>query len=138
MKPRDILLTLVVSSALAGLTTNAVASEDEEHEQDSAKLEAQAKISQAEAEKTALGKVPGSKVKETELEMEKGLLVWCIDVAGPGADDETEVLVNAKTGAVVAVEQEAPKDEMKEKKGKKKEKGEGSEDEEGEEGKDRD
>jgi hypothetical protein len=100
-------MALVTSGLLVGTTFDAQAKEE-------AGLKAQAKITQADAEKTALAKVPGGKVKEAELEEEDGLLVWCIDITGPDTKDETEVLVDAKTGKVVSVSKETPGEEKKE------------------------
>jgi len=73
-----------------------------------AELQAQAKISQGDAEKTALTKAPGGTIKETELEKEHGKLVWSIEIATPGERDLTEVHVDAVTGEIVAVEKEKP------------------------------
>ena len=89
----------------------------EKHEGDKeAKLEAQAKISKADAEKIALEKVPGGTIKEGELEKEKGKLIWSFDMATPGTTDTTEVHVDAITGAVLSNEKETAKEEAKEKK----------------------
>jgi len=69
-------------------------------------LMAQAKVSQEDATKTALGQVPNGTVKESELEKEKGVLVWSFDIATPGSKDVTEVQVDATTGKVVSVDKE--------------------------------
>ena len=93
-----------------------------------AKLEAQAKVSRAEAEKTALAKVPGGTVKEGDIEEEKGKLIWSFDITTPGSKNITEVAVDAKTGEVVSVDVETPEQQAKEKaedaKKEKEEKGE--------------
>jgi hypothetical protein len=80
-----------------------------------ASLAAQAKVSRADAEKTALTKAPNGTVKEAELEKEKGKLIWSFDIATPGSQNITEVGVDAITGAVVSVEQETPAQQAKEK-----------------------
>lgn len=67
-----------------------------------------AKISKEQAQKIALEQAPGGKVKSSELEQEKGALVWSFDISMPGTRDVTEVLVNAETGAVVEVSKETP------------------------------
>lgn len=85
----------------------------EKHEQ--AKLEAQAKVSRADAEKAALTKAPNGTVKEGELEKEKGKLIWSFDIATPGSQDITEVAVDAISGEVVSVENETPQQQAKEK-----------------------
>jgi len=47
-------------------------------------------------------------VQSSELEEEKGKLVWSFDIATPGTKDITEVLVDALTGQVVSTEKETP------------------------------
>jgi hypothetical protein len=84
-------------------------------EQQEAKLKAQAKISQADAEKTALSKVPGGTIKESGIEKENGKLIWSFDIATDGTRDLTEVTVNAMTGEIITVEKETPAKEAKEK-----------------------
>ena len=101
------LLALVVTAAL-GLT--AATAKDKEDP----KLLAKAKITKAEAQKTALTKAPDGTVKDAELEEEKGKLVWSFDIARPGTKDITEVQVDALTGKIVLVEVETPKDQAKE------------------------
>jgi uncharacterized membrane protein YkoI len=85
-----------------------------------AKLEAQAKISKAEAEKIALDKVPGGTIKEGDIEKEKGKVIWSFDIATPGTKDITEVQVDAMTGAIVDIARETVADQEKEKKQDKK------------------
>jgi hypothetical protein len=106
------LLTLTLLAALGGCATE---------EQKQAKLQAEAKITRAEAEKTALAKAPGGTIKEGELEKEKGKLIWSFDISTPGTSDITEVHVDAITGEVVGVEKETASHEAKEKKGEKEE-----------------
>jgi len=110
MKTKSILTSILT---LALLVVGIVGCATEAQEQ--AKLAAQAKVSRAAAEQTALSKVPGGTVKEAELEKEDGKLVWSFDITTPGAKDITEVLVDANSGAVVSVEKEKAEDEAKEK-----------------------
>src|SRR5437773_773427 len=121
------ILTLgLIAGGLTGCTT-------EKEGRNEGKLEAQAKVSRAEAERTALAKVPGGAIKEGGIEKEKGKLIWSFDITTPGTRDITEVAVDAITGAVVAVDKETPADEAKEKKSEgKKGKKEKEEDEKGE------
>ena len=107
------MVILGVLTGLAGCMTER--EEKEEHKEKEAKLESQAKISKADAEKIALGKVPGGTIKEGELEKEKGKLIWSFDIATPGTKDITEVHVDAISGEVVAVEKESAGAEKKEK-----------------------
>jgi hypothetical protein len=92
------------------------ASEKGERAEEQAKLMAEAKITKADAEKTALAKVPNGTVKEGVIEKEKGKLIWSFDIATPGTTDITEVAVDALTGDVVSIAKESAVDEAKEKK----------------------
>jgi hypothetical protein len=83
-------------------------------EETQAALKAQANITQREAEKTALAKIPGGKIKAAELEKEHGKLVWSFDISMPKSKNITEVQVDAKTGKIVSTEVETPKDQAKE------------------------
>ena len=114
------------------LTGGLTACKTEKEGRNESKLEAQAKISKADAQKTALAKVPGGTIKEAGIEKEKGKLIWSFDIATPGTKDITEVAVDAITGEVVAVDKETPADEAKEKKADKKGKKDNEEDEKGE------
>ena len=69
-------------------------------------LQAKAKISKADAQATALAKVPNGTVKDCELEREHGKLIWSFGITTPDSKDITEVNVDALTGAVVNVEHE--------------------------------
>lgn len=110
MKLKTLLGSILVISVIAvGLT--ACVSEKQEH----ANLAAQAKVSRADAEKTALAKAPGGSIKDGELEKEKGKLIWSFDIATPGTKDITEVAVDAITGEIVSVENETPAQQAKEK-----------------------
>jgi uncharacterized membrane protein YkoI len=109
MKTKHIILTVVALAIIAGFTAPAFASEDSQ-----AKLEAKAKVSKADAQKTALAKVPNGTIKEGNLEMEKGKLIYSFDITTPDSKDITEVNVDAITGQIVAVEKETPQDQAKE------------------------
>jgi len=85
-------------------------------------LKAQAKITQAAAEKTALAKVPGGKIKSAELEKEHGKLIWSFDISTPKSKNITEVQVDAKTGKIISTQVETPKAQAKEAEVDKKEK----------------
>ena len=79
-----------------------------------ASLMSQAKITKVAAEKIAVAKVPSGTVKSAELEQEHGALVWSFDIATPKSRDIHEILVNAKTGAIVYTEIETPKAQAEE------------------------
>ncbi len=55
-----------------------------------------AAVSQADAERIALAKVPGGRVTEAYLSREHGAIVWSVHVAS--ASGSTEVYVDAQTG----------------------------------------
>lgn len=67
-------------------------------------------ISQQQAEKTALDKVPGAKVTSTELESEDGTQVWEVDLTGTDGV-EHEVEVDAAQGTVLKTETDSGKGE---------------------------
>jgi uncharacterized membrane protein YkoI len=79
-----------------------------------AELMKRAKITKAEAEHIAVAKVPRGSIKSAEIEYEKGHLVWSFDIAQPGTRDITEILVDAKSGRIVATQTESPRDQRKE------------------------
>ena len=118
MKIKSIICATLSLGLIAGAVTTSFAG-DKKSEQ--AKLQAKAKVSKADATKTALAKVPGGRVKEVELEEEKGKLIWSFDIAVKGSKNIQEVAVDAMTGEVVSVETETPADQSKEKADKKKE-----------------
>jgi len=127
MRNKIIIFGLLTCGLLASnLSLKALAGEKSE-KTDEATLKAQATISKREAKKVALAEVKKrglhhAKIKEAELEQEKGLLVWSFDIGTKGTKDITEVQVDAKTAAVVSVKTESASDEAKEKKeGKEKE-----------------
>jgi uncharacterized membrane protein YkoI len=118
MRNKIILSALLVWGLLASTMALRAFAEDKEEKTD---LKQQATVSKSEAKKVALAEIKKRglhhpKVKESELEQEKGLLVWSFDIKTKGTKDITEVQVDAKTGAIVSVTTESPKDEAKEKK----------------------
>jgi uncharacterized membrane protein YkoI len=71
-----------------------------------AKLLAQTKVTEDSARSLALARVPGSAVKELELEREGGRLIWSFDLVVAGKPGIDEVNVDALTGKIVGVEHE--------------------------------
>jgi uncharacterized membrane protein YkoI len=107
---------LAATTIIATYSTGCVTEEKRE-----AKLQAEAKITKEQAEKTALEKVPGGTIKEGELEKEHGKLIWSFDISTPDSTDIKEVQVDAITGEVVSVKTESAAAEAKEKKKEKEE-----------------
>ena len=86
-------------------------------------LKALTKITKDSASKVALARVAaGSKVKTSELEREKGTIVYSFDITVPGQTGIEEILVSAIDGSVVSQEHETPKQEKAEAKKEKQEK----------------
>jgi uncharacterized membrane protein YkoI len=83
-------------------------------EESQATLQAEAKVSEATARATALAQVPNGTVKSSELEREKGKLIYSFDITVPGKTGIEEVNVNAIDGTVVGKEHETAKSEKKE------------------------
>jgi len=79
-----------------------------------AQLMKDAKVTKAQAERTALAKVPQGKITSEEIEREHGKLIWSFDIAKAGTNNITEVQVDAITGAVASVKIETPKDQRAE------------------------
>lgn len=77
-------------------------------------LTKQARVGKERAEKIALAEVPGGKIQSEEIENEHNALVWSFDIEKPNSKNITEVLVNARTGEIVSVNEETPSDQAKE------------------------
>jgi uncharacterized membrane protein YkoI len=97
-KPTLSLFALVGALAL----THAFAAEPSQ-----AQLQAQAKVSQDQATRTALARVPAAKVQSAELEREHGKLIWSFDLAQDGKTGVTEIQVDALTGKIVSQKHES-------------------------------
>lgn len=111
MKSRIAVLTLI---AALGIGTAVHAADKKEKTEDQAALKKEAKISLEKAREIALKKAPGT-VKSSELEREKGKLIYSFDIQ-TSKTDITEVNVDAIDGKIVAVEHENAKKEAEEKK----------------------
>jgi uncharacterized membrane protein YkoI len=107
-------MKLQIALATAVLTALSLAGHARATEPSQASLMGQAKVTRNAAEKIALAKVPSGTVKSAELEKEHGALVWSFDIATPKSSDIHEILVDAKTGAIVHSELESPKAQAEE------------------------
>ncbi len=81
-----------------------------------AELMAKAKITEAQARKIAMDRVPNGTIKEGELEKENGHLQWSFDMTTPDTNEITEVNIDAITGKILGVDKEKPEKEGSEKK----------------------
>ena len=79
-----------------------------------AALVKEATVSEADAAKTALSKVPNARIQAVELENEGGQLLYSYELKVSGHSGIEEVNVNAKTGEVVNTEHEDASAEKKE------------------------
>lgn len=98
---------LILAGALSGALAFAA-------EPSQAELQAQAKVSQEQATKTALARVPNGTVRSAELEREHGKLVWSFDLAQAGKKGVTEVQIDAISGKVVLLKKESDAQEAAE------------------------
>ena len=122
---RSIMQTLVVAGAItvAASTTLAAQGTAPTYKRDlPAKLVKQAKVSEADAAKTAMARVPNGRIQAVELENEGGALIYSYELKVPGRSGIEEINVNARTGAVVSTEHESPASERGEAKAEKAEK----------------
>lgn len=92
-------LTLVAALSLAA--GRLAAQEPTRNVPDS--LMSKAKITEDSARAVALKRVPGT-VQGTELERERGRLMWDFKIQRTGRKGTTEVEVNAMTGKIIAVQ----------------------------------
>jgi hypothetical protein len=74
----------------------------------------EATVSEADAAKTAMTKIPNGRIQAVELENEGGHLLYSYELKVPGRSGIEEVNVNAKTGEVVNTEHEGASAERKE------------------------
>lgn len=95
------LTSLTLVAALAVAAGSLAAQEPTRNVPDS--LVSKAKVSEDSARAIALKRVPGT-VQGTELETERGRLMWDFKIQRTGRKGTTEVEVNANTGKVIAVQ----------------------------------
>ena len=81
-----------------------------------------ARITRAQAEKAALTKVPGGKVKSAKLTQENGQLIWSIDIVTPLTKKIAAVQVDAQSGKVPSKLAQTPGDRAEESVGAQKKK----------------
>ena len=105
---------VILAIVLAATSATVAFAEAKEHSKSERKLLLQAKITETKASEIALSAVPKGTIKSNELEEENGLLVWSFDLTTSLTPNITEVQVNAKTGAVVSIQEESPEDQKNE------------------------
>ncbi|MBA2687050.1 MAG: PepSY domain-containing protein [Gemmatimonadaceae bacterium] len=100
-----------LASAQAGGKASAKTSRKADTE---ATLRAEARIDEATARRIALKQVKRGTVKSSELEREKGHLVYSFDIKVAAQSGIEEVLIDAMNGNVISREHETPKMEKAE------------------------
>ena len=73
-----------------------------------------ARITRAQAEKSALGRVPGGKFKGAKLQQENGRPIWSVDIITPLTKKVAAVQVDAQTGRVLSKLAQSPADRAEE------------------------
>ena len=122
MKSKSMLVSLVaillVAFSAAGAAKKAPCSIHPKKDTPQSELAGMAKVTQADAQKTALAilKDPTkATIKQAELESEHGCLVFSFDVAIEGKTGVQEIQVDAGTGKVLSSKHESAKAEAAEK-----------------------
>jgi hypothetical protein len=80
------------------------------------RAEPRGRVTEAKARRAALATVANGAIQSSELEKEKGILIWSFDIRTPGTRAVTEVHVDARTGKVISKSLERPDQEAIEKK----------------------
>lgn len=115
MKDLTTAAALVIASALAAGAVSAQSTQSASRmKEERAGLLAQATIPPDSARKLALARVANGRIAEQEIEMEGGKLAYSFDIKVPGRTGIEEILIDAKSGAVIAHEHENPKREAAE------------------------
>jgi uncharacterized membrane protein YkoI len=112
MNLRNVRLSSVAFVAVVALTASTSMAAD----QSQSELKKQAKVTEAQATKSALARVPDGTIKSSELEKENGKLIWSFDIAKPKTRTIIEVQVDAKTGKIVSTQKDTTADQLRESK----------------------
>jgi hypothetical protein len=98
---------ILVVTLLAFFISSGVASDNQEAKNPS-------KITKAKAERIALAKMPGGRIRSAELETAHGRHFWSVYLAKPGSKNAKEIRVDAVSGQILAVQTERPEDQAEE------------------------
>lgn len=105
MKPTNRRIALLVAVSAVSLVASPLAAQGKKEapakHETQAQLKKEAKISMADAKATAAKLVPNGTIKSSELEREKGKLIYSFDIATKGKSGIDEVNVDAMTGTVI-------------------------------------
>lgn len=109
-----LLSVAAMAATVAALGSQAASAQEPTMKEEKPGLLAKATISPEAARSAALALVPKGKIAEQEIEVENGKLAYSFDIKVPGRTGIEEVLIDAKTGAVISHEHEGPKAEAAE------------------------
>ena len=108
MKPTAFLQSVVLIAALTAFAVSSGVSSGKNDPKHSAT------ITKAQAERIALTKVPGGRIRSAELETAQGHRFWSVYVAKPGSKNAKEIRVDTASGQILAVQTERPEDQAEE------------------------
>lgn len=116
MKALTTIAVLTFSSALAigAASAQGAPQSPQSMKEEKPGLLAQATVTPDDARRLALARVPNGRIREQEIEMENGKLVYSFDMKVPKRRGVEEILIDAKSGALVAQEHEGPVQEKAE------------------------
>jgi hypothetical protein len=98
---------IFVAMLLAIIISSGLASDDNEANHPG-------KITKTKAERIALAKMPGGRIRSAELETARGRHFWSVYIAKPGSKNAKEIRVDAVSGQILAVQTERPEDQAEE------------------------
>lgn len=102
LRPAVLVVTLFALAISSGLAS------------DNSEAKNPSKITKAKAERIALAKMPGGRVRSAELETARGRHFWSVYIGKPGSKNTKEIRVDAISGQVLAVQTERPEDQAEE------------------------
>jgi uncharacterized membrane protein YkoI len=105
-RPEFLRTTLLLVTLLAFAVSSGLASDNE--------AKNPSKISKAKAERIALAKMPGGRIRSAELETAHGRRFWSVYIGKPGSKNAKEIRVDAVSGQILAVQTERPEDQAEE------------------------
>ncbi len=107
MKPTAFLRSVLIWIALSALTIAPSVASDKTAKHSG-------KITKTHAERIAMAKMPGGRVRSAELATARGHQFWSVYIAKPGSKNAKEIRVDATTGEILAVQTERPEDQAEE------------------------
>lgn len=110
-RPRMVILALALLAGSAAVTHAQTATAMKEEKPGLLK---QATVTPDSARRLALALVPTGHIESEEIEVEEGRLAYSFDIAVSGRPGVEEILIDARTGALISREHEMPEEEAEE------------------------